>query len=428
MDALSKTSINALPELLLAVALLPLAAVAQVAEFDFTGHTKTRLLLDAYPGDSVFDDLTGASAGSLDAELRLNFSADRGAWSLDGAWQLYGAYGDRIEMLRDLGGSSLPGFAYLPGDDRRLMQLTETIRDEGKFAAVQRLDRLSFGYAGEKLVVRIGRQAITWGNGLIFSPLDIVNPFDPVAVDTEFKAGDDMLYAQYLRGNGDDVEFAHVYRREPQTGKADTAVATTAVKYHGIHGDSEYELLLARHYNQATVGIGGNRSIGGAVLRGDLVWSESDYGGELQLVTSLSYSWVLGGRNMSGVVEYYYNGFGQPSGRYDLASLSANAELLNRLERGETFTLGRNYLAGGVLVEMSPLWQLNPNVFANLDDGSVLLQLISRHSLSDNAELLAALNLPIGPGGSEFGGIELGAPGRYLSTEVSLFAQFAWYF
>jgi len=37
---------------------------------------------------------------------------------------------------------------------------------------------------------------LSWGNGLVFSPMDIVNPFDPTAVDTEYKAGDDMLYGQ----------------------------------------------------------------------------------------------------------------------------------------------------------------------------------------------------------------------------------------
>jgi len=64
----------------------------------------------------------------------------------------------------------------------------------------------------------------------------------------------------------------------------------------------------------------------------------------------------------------------------------------------------------------------------NSDDGSALLQVVTRNSLGDNAEFLAAINLPIGPGGTEFGGIEAGMPGVYLSSDFSLFAQFAWYF
>jgi len=430
MGALSTTSINVLRKLAHITALVLLAdpATAQETDVQLTGHWKNWALGDEYPANSYFRDLTGASAASLQSELRLNLEVDKGPWSLDAAWQVYGSYGDRVELLRDVGIDSLPGLAYLPSDDRRLMQLTDVLRDEDKLVGVHRLDRLSLGFDTNDFVLRVGRQAITWGNGLVFSPMDIVNPFDPVAVDTEYKPGDDMIYLQTLRDNGDDIELVHVLRRDPQSGDPDASAATTAVKYHAIVGDSEYDALIARNYEDATLAFGGNRSIGGAVARGDVVWSDTSSGGKLQLVANLSYSWVWGGRNMSGVVEYYFSELGQRSGRYDLASLSQNTALLDRLQRGEVFTLGRNYLAGGVLVEVSPLWQVTPNLFTNLDDGSALLQVVSRYSLGDNAEFLAAVNVPLGPNGTEFGGIETGLPGVYLSTDVSVFAQLAWYF
>jgi hypothetical protein len=186
--------------------------------------------------------------------------------------------------------------------------------------------------------------------------------------------------------------------------------------------------LLSRSYDEAIVGIGGNRSIGGAVWRGDIVMSDTVSGNKFQLVTNLSYSWVWGGKNMSGVVEYYFTEFGQQNGQYDLASLAQNTELTSRLARGESFTLGRNYLAGGITVEMTPLWLLTPNLFVNLDDGSALLQVTTVYSISDDAEFVGAVNLPLGSDGTEFGGISMGQSGLYYSTELSLFAQVAWYF
>jgi hypothetical protein len=419
---------NRLRKCLLAALVLPLLSFAEEAVVEFGGHVKTRGLFDRYPDDSLFESLTGSSSSSLESELRLNFSADKGPWSFDAAWQLYAGYGDRVELMRDLAGTALPGAGHLPSDDRRLMNLTDVLRDEGKFAALHRLDRLSVSYAKDNVVLRLGRQAITWGNGLIFSPMDIVNPFDPTAVDTEYKAGDDMFYGQFLRENGDDVEIAYVFRRDPATGDPESHAATSAVKYHGFLGDAEYDLLVAENYGDTTIGIGGNKSVGGAVIHGDVVWADTDSGSRLQLVANASYSWVWGGKNMSGVIEYYFSEFGQKSGNYDLGSLSQNIELIRRLERGEVFTLGRNYLAGGVMIELTPLWMLTPNLFANLDDGSALLQVVTRNSLGDNAEFLAAINLPLGPGGTEFGGIEAGIPGVYFSSDFSLFAQFAWYF
>jgi hypothetical protein len=131
---------------------------------------------------------------------------------------------------------------------------------------------------------------------------------------------------------------------------------------------------------------------------------------------------------MSGAVEYYFDGFGQHAGDYDPASLANNPALVERLARGETFNLGRQYLAGSVLIEMTPLWTVTPTALVNLADPSALLQLVTNYSLSDNMVLLASLNLPVGPNGSEYGGIDTGIPGLYLASGPGLFAQFAWYF
>jgi len=92
------------------------------------------------------------------------------------------------------------------------------------------------------------------------------------------------------------------------------------------------------------------------------------------------------------------------------------------------FTLGRHYLSANVMIEMSPLWMLTPTVFMNVEDPSALLQFVTTYSLSDNMTFLGSINMPIGPSGTEFGGIETGLPDRYLSRSAGLFAQFAWYF
>ena len=80
------------------------------------------------------------------------------------------------------------------------------------------------------------------------------------------------------------------------------------------------------------------------------------------------------------------------------------------------------------MIEMTPLWILSPNLFTNLEDGSALLQIVTRNNLSEEMEFIGALNIPLGPDGSEYGGIALDTPGVFLSTDASLFAQLAWYF
>ena len=213
-----------------------------------------------------------------------------------------------------------------------------------------------------------------------------------------------MLYLQYLRDNGHDVQGAYVVRRNPVSGDVESDQSTAAIKYHGFLGEAEYDLLLAENYADMVVGIGVGKSVGGAIWRGDLVVTRSDADTTAQLVTNLTYSWNWFDRNMSGALEYFYNGFGQRSGAYDPISLGNNADLVDRVIRGELFSIGRHYVAGSVMIEMTPLWGLTPTVLPNVADPSGLFQLVSNYSVSDDMTFLASINVPLGPRGTEFGG------------------------
>jgi hypothetical protein len=358
---------------------------ADGTSYDFGGHSKLRLLAQSYPDDSLFRDVIGANSVDGVGELRLDFSAKSDKWSLHADYQLIAINSDFLA-------------AGLPEDDNRLFDLTSVLDDSNKNAILHRLDRFWLGYAGEKTVVRFGRQALSWGNGLLYAPMDLVNPFDPATIDTEYKTGDDMLYAQYLRDGGDDVQAAVVFRRNVLTGDVESDEATVALKYHGFAGEHEYDVLLAENYGNTVVGVGHARSVGGAIWRGDVVVTDSSDDTYVEVVTNLSYSWVWGAKNMSGAVEYYYDGF------------------------------DRHYVAGSLAIEMSPLWMLTPTVLSNVNDPSGLLQVITEYSLSDNMTFLGSLNIPLGANGTEFGGLDSGVPGRYLSTDAGVFAQLAWYF
>lgn len=410
---------SALPKILLLVLCLPYAAGADELHTEWGGHTKLGATWQSLPDNSVLHDVIGGDALDSQGELRLDLELRKSGWSFDANYQLALLAGDSFEIS---------SFRGLPSDDHRLFDLTDVIDDGNRSALLHRLDRLWIGYANEKTVIRFGRQALSWGNGLFYAPMDLVNPFNPATIDTEYKAGDDMLYAQYLRDNGADVQGAFVIRRDLSDGDVHGDAATVALKYHGFAGAGEFDLLVAEHYGDTVLGLGGSHPIGGAHWSADLVYTDTDRDSYIQLSTNLSYSWVGFGRNMSGVVEYHYNGFGVSGGRYDPLSLALEPDLVEKLARGETFTVGRHYLAGSITIEMTPLWTVSPTLLANAEDPSALLQLVTNYSLGDNMTLLGSLNVPVGSSGTEFGGIETGLPDRYLSTGVGIFAQLAWYF
>jgi hypothetical protein len=237
-----------------------------------------------------------------------------------------------------------------------------------------------------------------------------------------------MLYAQYLLDNGSDLQAVAVVRRDPLSGDVEHDQSSLGLKYHGLWANREYDLLAIQHYGETVLGLGLSGDLGGALWRGDLVWNDTVTGSVYSAVSGLSYSWVGGGHNWTGLLEYYYNGFGQAGGDYSAAALAANPELLKRLARGELFNIGRQYLGASVMLEATPLLNITSNTFVNLVDPSALAQLVLAYDWKEDLQLLAALSFPIGADGSEYAGIASGQPGLYLATGPSLFAQLAWYF
>ena len=408
---------------LVTLLLLSTAAQGQLLNFK-SGQLKGQYLLGSYPDDSLIRDFIGTPTHDLNADMRGLIDGRKDNWSWQGDYQMVLRSGDTLELSQALGGNILTP-ATVQNDDRRLMNLTHEISENDSRILLHRMDRLHLGYTGDKIVVRAGRQAVSWGNGLIYNPVDFFNPFDPAAVDTEYKAGDDMLYAQYLQDSGNDFQFVSVWRRDDD-GHTDNDVNTHALKYHAFVGERELDVLVAQHYEDDIFTTGGISNWGGAIVRGDIVVTHTDLDTYLSAVANVSYSWTWAGKNMSGVFEYFHNGLGLKENDYH--KLQQETDLVARLARGELFTVGKNYLAGGITIEMTPLINISPNAFFNMGDGSGLAQLVGQYDFKQNWLFLMALNVPFGGSGTEYGGLDSGIPDKQLSNGPGIFGQIAFYF
>lgn len=106
--------------------------------------------------------------------------------------------------------------------------------------------------------------------------------------------------------------------------------------------------------------------------------------------------------------------------RLDLADRPP--DLVDRLARGQLFTLRRDYLTRGV----TPLLTASPTLITGLDDGSVLL-LASACTLTDNLVLTGAVQIAVGGSGTEYGGVR--APTRrYCEAPSRIYLQLRRYF
>jgi hypothetical protein len=398
-------------------------------EWQTIGHLKYFFSATDYPSDNIF-----AQAGEdspTDQTLNLRLTAERqwpSKWDIVIHYEAGAFFSDTVAAMRSIGVT--PAFAgySLPNDDARLFDLTSVAKNEGKEVIYHRLDRASVGYTERNYVVRFGRQAVSWGNGLVFQPMDIFNPFSPTAIDKEYKTGDDMLYLQYLLESGDDAQAVLIPRRDINTNDLEQKESSLAIKYHAIRGTTDMDFLVARHFSDNLAGFGFATDWEGAVVRGDVVNVWNPGGPTWSGVVSVNYSWVWHGYNVTGLLEFYRNGYGIDNEDYNPAALAANPELLSRMFRGELFTLGQDYLTGGLTVELTPRWLFNPLLINNVNDGSWLTQWLATFDWKQNLTLLIGANIPFGGNNTEFGGIPTDIPNVYTGEGNSIYLQLAYYF
>ncbi len=413
----------------LLLAALATSAPAVADDWNFGGHVKYQYAYVDFRADDINAVFGGDPARDQGLDLRLKAENRTGPWDFAAHYELLAVAGDTLEARRRMAAASVPVIGTvtgLPDDRRRLFDLTHETTDRNRLAAVQRLDRLSISYSSEGQSLRFGRQAVSWGNGLVFQPLDFVNPFSPVAIDKEYKTGDDMLYGQWLVREQDDLQAIVLRRRDPATRRVESSQSTYAAKYRARWSGFDFDFLGARHFGENLAGLGVVRSIGGAVWRLDVSRTGLERGGNAtSLVTNMDYSWTWSGKNVYGYAEYFRSGVGE-SDRANYAM--PGVELGDRLARGELFTLARDYAALGLRVEFTPLINLYGNLIANLNDGSKYLQLRGAYDWRQDVQLMAGLNLSSGERGTEYGGIPAAGTSAFVSAGKTVYARGAYYF
>ena len=349
-------------------------------------------------------------------------------------YELLVSGGDTRETEQELGRSFPlldPGTDFPTSgieDDRRFLGLTRTFRARDRYRATHRLDRLFLAWTSGRAAIRVGRQAVTWGNGLLFNPMDLVNPFAPSDIEREYKVGDDMISVRAPFPGSGEAQVLYVPRRSPVDGEVAWDHSSLAAKVHLAKGSLELDVLGVLHYGEEVIGLGAAGYAGSAAWRLDATWTflegEEGQDGFLSLVANVDTSWSWWNRNVYGFLELYYSGLGER----EPEAAFGNRGLMDRVARGEIFTLGRAYLAGHVRVEAHPLLNVLLTVIHRLNEPSGLIQPRAVWDATRNLQVTVGAGIPYGGTGTEFDGFPLPGTGRLTPAPERLFFWATCYF
>jgi hypothetical protein len=363
-------------------------------------------LLSAPPAHPL-PEQRGAT-GSLFGEIRFD-----SIFRINKEMQLDVAYDNRLTWGT---GTSSGISAALPSNapgPYRIRQLGGVTVQTAKFVDYNELDRASFVYQTGKTNVTVGRQAVGWGRGTIFSAVDIFAPFTPLEINREWRRGVDAARADIKISDTASVDMVTAWGPNWEQ-------SALGIRLRGFWGPVDAELLFAKRATDYMYGITSSAAIGDFEAHGEFAVFQTpgdvpspglfdDHSLVPKAVFGLSNNFDIGA-GLKILLEYHYSGFGASDPK-QLPALLATPAFSNRVQRGDTQILGRQALAAQAAYTFNERWSASFEVLQGLTDLSgVLLPSVS-WEFTEKMSLQSALFYGYGPSPragvpqSQFGGV-----------------------
>lgn len=371
-------------------------AISSPAQVELQARFKYSGSLTKVASSDVQRSLVGKSHVDNQLDARVQFSGDRNSlsWYVDSTVSVL--KGESIESERFY---RVPEASQIGSQATRRFNLGTRLVEEQDSTVIAAIDRAVVQYRRKNWSMKVGRDALTWGNGVVFHPMDLFSPFSPTTVDREFKSSSDLMLLETLFSNGSDLQLLYIARNVSRTSLGGSS--TRAIKYKGLTDSLEYEIVLGEHYSDQVVAGSIQAPIGGALLRTDLVRSCNSSQCFNSGVVNLDYTFSLNGAPLYVFAEFYRNAYGVE--RLSNQSLELPIHLVERQGRGEVFNLMKRYAALGVVVPINPLWNQTVTCIRNIHDGGMLIQTFLTYDPSDHTRVQLGLLVPLADQGDEFG-------------------------
>lgn len=263
--------------------------------------------------------------------------------------------------------------------DLRVADLDAELIESDDLAVYQNLDRLYgqlFSPVGD---ITLGRQAIGFGLGKRFSPVDVVQPAGLRATERRYRPGVDAARWLIPAGAVSEIDLGWVFGEDE---------LLFARGYRQLGGASLELTALTLNQEQQLVGFGLQTSAGNWGLWQETAWlGDDDEDGWRLALGADQRPWA----DIYLMAEYHYNGLGAKSAD-GYGALNDSAFYRS----GLVLPWGQHYLSLQASRAFGALYQAQLGSDINLEDGSLLGTASLVRSLGNNTDLTLAASWPLG--------------------------------
>ena len=245
-----------------------------------------------------------------------------------------------------------------------------------------RMDRLNATFDNDAIRLTVGRQAISYGSGRIWSPIDMIGAFSPTDIDREYKQGVDAIKLGYSLGSLSQIQAVVAPR--------DNWDQTRMLVYgHSTISKLEYSLIVGDIYNDGVFGGDLQIDVFDAGLRTEYTYTitegDPNYA---SIVAGLDYQFQTGPYVLA---EYYYNGIGAT----DVSNYNQIIQK-KQYQEARVFNLGKHYGALMMGYDITGIISVSLLGIMNLNDHSMLVNPTINVSMADNVSAVFGAQLNFG--------------------------------
>jgi hypothetical protein len=290
--------------------------------------------------------------------------------------------------------SGIAALGILPSETSppfRVHPLVWRVGDSGHGTWRHEIDRANAQVRVRRADLTVGRQAIGWGRGVMFTAVDLFAPFSPLEVDREWRAGVDAVRADVKLTERSSLDLVGAF--------GDTLDRSAfAARFRGYAGTIDVEVVGGRRAEDLFAGVTSSAAVGDAEVHGEAAAFRVPHGIDRDIVWKA----VIGGSYRFPVgpgilvyAEYHYSGFGARRPE-TIPVLLATPSFLERFVRGDMQILSRHAIGVTGVHEASPEFTFAGQWLHNPGDGSGIVAPALTYTFNDAVSLLGTVYVPYG--------------------------------